>query len=178
MQRAISSQARWHVPRWQEAATHSTDQKAGGGVPLPTSDLGEESGIDPDIFDCASRRPDAEVVSLEQFAQAVAVDEVDRRGAVAGGFLLGVRGERARRDQKALVAPACHRAAEVADGAGADAAAGSLALKEDREADQPEPVDAEPVDPTVAALPGDVHAVEVSFTQEPPGEPLEGIGWH
>ena len=28
-------------------------------------DLGEESGIDPYILDCANRRPDAEVVPLE-----------------------------------------------------------------------------------------------------------------
>jgi len=74
---------------------------------LPTSDFHEDSGINPDILDCAGRRPDAEVVPLEQLAQAVAVDEVDRRGAVAGGFLLGVRSERARGDQRALVAPPC-----------------------------------------------------------------------
>ena len=139
-------------------------------------DLGEEGGIDADILDGAGRGLDAEVVPLEELAKAVAVDEVDRRGAVAGCFLLGVCGERARGDQQALVAPACHRAAEVADSARAYTAAVALALEEDREADKPEPVDAESVDPAVAALPGDVHAVEVGLTQQPLGKPLKGVG--
>src|SRR5207248_3035995 len=86
--------------------------------------------------------------------------------------------ERPRGDQQPFVAPACHRAAEVADGAGADTAAVSLALKENRKAHQPEPVDAKPVDPAVTTLSGDVHAVEVGFAQQPPGKPLESIGWH
>src|SRR5215475_5300272 len=61
---------------------------------------------------------------------------------------------------------------------GADTAAVSLALEEDRKAHEPEPVDTKPVDPAVTALPGDVHAVEVGFAQQPPGQPLESIGWH
>src|SRR5215813_8688962 len=58
---------------------------------------------------------------------------------------------------------------------GADTAAVSLALEEDRKAHEPEPVDAKPVDPAVTALPGDVHAVEVGFAQQPPGQSLESI---
>jgi len=46
-------------------------------------------------------RADAELVALEKVAQTVAVDEVDRRRAIAGGFLLGVGGERAGSDQQA-----------------------------------------------------------------------------
>ena len=48
---------------------------------------------------------------------------------------------------------------------GAYASAVALALEEDREADQPEPVNAESVDSAVAALPGDGDAVEVGLAE-------------
>src|SRR6266487_5902762 len=85
------------------------------------------------------------------------------RGTVPGCFLLGVGGEGTGGNEKALVAAACHRAAEVADSTWANAAPVALALEEDREADQPESVHAQPVDTAVTTLPGDVHAVEVGL---------------
>jgi hypothetical protein len=69
-------------------------------------DLFEEGGDDGDVLDGAGRGLDTEVVSLEEVAEPVAVDEVDGRGAVSGCFLLRIRGERARGDQQAFVAAA------------------------------------------------------------------------
>jgi hypothetical protein len=80
-----------------------------------SSDLAEERPIDGHVFDCPGSRADAEFLALEKVAQTVAVDEVDRRRAIAGGFLLCVSGERVGSDQQAFVAPACHRAAKVTD---------------------------------------------------------------
>jgi hypothetical protein len=90
-----------------------------------------------------------EVVPFEQFTEPVTVNEVDRWRTVAGRFPFSVRGERARRDQQALVASSCHRPAKVPDSARADAATVALALEEDREAEEAEPVDAEPIDPAI-----------------------------
>jgi len=64
-------------------------------------DLCEEGGIDPHILDCANRRTNAEVVPLEQLAEAIAVDEIDRR-APSRVASFCVRRERTRRNQKAL----------------------------------------------------------------------------
>jgi hypothetical protein len=55
--------------------------------------VAEERWVDGDVFDCSGHRSDAEFVLLEKLAQPVAVDEVDRRCAVAGGFFLGVGSE-------------------------------------------------------------------------------------
>ncbi len=57
---------------------------------ISQSDLSEECCIDADIFDSADSGLDAEVVALEKLAKAVAVDQIDRRGTVAGGFFLRV----------------------------------------------------------------------------------------
>ena len=55
-----------------------------------SSDLAEEGRVDGDVFDCSGYCPDAEFGLLEKLAQAVAVDEVNRRRAIAGGFFPGV----------------------------------------------------------------------------------------
>jgi hypothetical protein len=47
-------------------------------------DLAEESAVDADIFDGSCHRPDAELILLEWFAEAVAVDEVNGRGLRPG----------------------------------------------------------------------------------------------
>ena len=134
-----------------------------------SSDLAEEHPVDGDVFDCPCGRSDAEVVLLEKVAQTVAVDEVDRWRAVAGGFLLGVRGERTRGDQQAFVSASRHCAAEVADRARAYAAPVALALEEHRAADKAEPVNAKPVDATVAAFAGDVDVSTISpIDADPP----------
>ncbi len=57
------------------------------------SDFVEEGPIDGDILDCPGGCLDAEVVSLEKLTEAVAVDQVDRRDAVPGCLLLGLRSE-------------------------------------------------------------------------------------
>jgi hypothetical protein len=142
------------------------------------SDFVEEGPIDGDILDCPGSGLDAEVVFLEKLTETVAVDQVDRRGAVTGCLLLGIRSERSRSDQQAFVAPAGHRAAEIADGASADAAAIALALEENGEAHQPQPVDAESIDPAVTAFSRYLDAVKVGFAQQPLGESLEGVGLH
>jgi hypothetical protein len=66
----------------------------------------KKGAVDGDVLDCAGRGVDAEVVGFEEVAEPVAVDEVDGRGAVPGGFFLGVGGECAGGDQQALVAAA------------------------------------------------------------------------
>src|ERR1700680_132520 len=124
--------------------------------------ISEERRVDGGVFNCPGCRSDPEVIALEELTETVAVDKVDRWCAVGRCFLLGVGGGRVCGDQQAFVAAAGHRAAEVAYRAGADAAAVSLALEKDREADKPEPVDTESVDTAIAALAGDVDAVEVS----------------
>src|SRR5271166_2338648 len=55
---------------------------------------------------------------LEQIAQPVAVDQLDRRGTVPSCLRLGVTSERSRRDEQAFLAPASHRAAKVPHGPG------------------------------------------------------------
>jgi hypothetical protein len=57
------------------------------------SDLAEDPESVETSFDCSGYRPDAEFALLEKLAQAVAVDEVDRRRAIAGGVVLGVGSE-------------------------------------------------------------------------------------
>src|SRR5271165_2797609 len=129
------------------------------------SDLSEERSVNRDILDRPGRSLHTEVIPLEELAKTVAVDEVDRRSAVPGCLLLGVSRERAGSDEQSFIAPACHRAAEVAHRAGSYAAAISLALEEDREADQSQPVNAESVDAAIAALPRDTDTIEVSLAQ-------------
>jgi len=80
-------------------------------------DFSEEGSIDGDVLDGAGCCSDTEVVSLEQPAEAVTVDEVDRWGAVTGCFLLGIGCECAGSDEQALVATAGHGTAEVPDSA-------------------------------------------------------------
>ena len=53
-----------------------------------TSDFVEEGPIDGDILDCPGSCLDAEIVLLEKLTEEVAVDQVDRRGAVTGCLLL------------------------------------------------------------------------------------------
>jgi hypothetical protein len=71
--------------------------------------------VNEDVFDCPGCRPDTEVVPLEEVAQAIAVDEVDWRRTVAGGFLLRILRECAGGNEQAFVSAARHRAAEVTD---------------------------------------------------------------
>ena len=92
-----------------------------------------------------------------------------------GGLLLCIGGERASRDEQALVAATCHGATEIADGARANAAAVALALKDDRETHQAKVVDAEPIDAAVTAPAGDIHAIELSLTKQPPRESLKSV---
>ena len=101
----------------------------------PSLDLTEESAINTDVFHGSYRGENTQLILLEQPAQAVAVDQVNRRGAVPGRFLLGVCGERSGSDQKSFVATSCHGTTEVADGTWANTAAVALALEEHREAD-------------------------------------------
>src|ERR1700745_1898323 len=54
-----------------------------------SSDVGEERRVDGHIFDRTGCCSDAEVVLLEKRTKTVAVDEVDRWSAIAGGFHFG-----------------------------------------------------------------------------------------
>lgn len=56
-----------------------------------SANLTQERRVGKDVFDCPG--PDAGFVLAEKLAQTVAVDEVDRRRAIAGGFVLGVGSE-------------------------------------------------------------------------------------
>jgi hypothetical protein len=118
----------------------------------------EEGGVNGDVPDCARHCVNAEVILLQELAEPIAAYEINRRGAVACCFLFGICGEGPCGYQQALIAATGHGAAKVANSAGADIPAVSLALEEDREADQAEPIDAESIDAAVSAPAGDVHA--------------------
>src|ERR1039458_3246219 len=117
-------------------------------------ELGEEPRINRNILDLPDGAVDAELVLLEQVAELIAVDQIDGRRPVTGGLALGFGGVGAGCDQQALLAAPAHRPAEVAHGAGADAADVALALEEHGEAEQRHPVDPDAVDPAVPSFSG------------------------
>ena len=98
-------------------------------------------------------------------------------GAVASGFFLGVRGERPGGDQQAFVSSAGWRRGSHGRQL-TDAALVALALEEDGEADQAEPVDTQTVNAAVAALAGNGDAVEVGLAQQSLGKALKGVRFH
>lgn len=55
------------------------------------SDLGKEGRLDKHLLDRSNLGRDTEVVPLQQIAEAIAVNEVDWRSAVASRFLLSIR---------------------------------------------------------------------------------------
>lgn len=65
----------------------------GGSRRGKTSDISEERAVDGHVFDCARCCPDTKLVTFEKVTEPVAVDEVDRWGAVAGCFPLCIGGE-------------------------------------------------------------------------------------
>jgi len=73
----------------------------------------KEARIDSHVLLYSFAHFNAEAKLLEQVAQSVPVDQLDRRSTVAGCLCLGLAGERAGRDQQPFLAPASHRAAEV-----------------------------------------------------------------
>jgi hypothetical protein len=57
-------------------------------LPRPRLDLLEEVRRELDVFDLAHGRLHAEFVLLEEVAELIAVDQIDRRRTVAGCLLL------------------------------------------------------------------------------------------
>jgi hypothetical protein len=72
--------------RTRRTSSFATDRRL-------SSNLTEECRVDGDVFDCSGHRLDAKFVLLEKPAQTVAVDEVNRRCAIASCFFLGVASE-------------------------------------------------------------------------------------
>src|SRR6266702_5347346 len=75
--------------------------------------LVKEAMIDSNVLRYPLAYVNAEPELLEQVAQSVPVDQLNRRSTVPGCLCLGLAGERSRRDQQSFLAPASHRAAEV-----------------------------------------------------------------
>src|SRR6266511_3017847 len=112
-------------------------------------DVAEERTVDGYFFDLPDVRLYTEAMLLKKLAQSVAVDEVNRRRAIARCLLPRLCCERSGRDQQPAIAAPSHRSTEVAHGTRADAAAITLALKEHGKTDQREPVDPNPVNTAV-----------------------------
>src|SRR4029077_11999128 len=92
---------------------------------------------------------------LEEVAKSFPVDEINRRGAIPGRLPGCFGGEVAGRNEQALVASPCHRAAEIPDLVRANRSFVALALEVDGEAHKREAIDAAAVDPSVARPAGD-----------------------
>ena len=83
-------------------------------------------------------------------------------------LLLGVRGERAGRDENAFIRAPRHRAAKIADLRHRDRSLIAFALKQDAKAD--ERIDlqnAMPVNSAVAGLSGHEYLLKARFAQQP-----------
>src|SRR5690554_5425978 len=76
--------------------------------------FGEEIGHHFDFLTHDFAYPHAEPLVLEQLAQRIAVDQVDRGRPVAGGLPSRVGSERARGDDQPLIGAPLHRPAKVA----------------------------------------------------------------
>lgn len=61
-------------------------------------DVLEELTVDRNLLDLPDGRFHPQLVPLEQLAQPVSIDQIDRRGAVPGGLPLGVASEATGRD--------------------------------------------------------------------------------
>ncbi len=107
------------------ADTLRTLQYAGSRV--LTSYLREPVGLEGDLLDHLRRHAQLQV--LQQFAQLLAVNQVDCRCAVSRGLLLGVGRVRSGGQEQAFVRAANHRPAEVPDIFRADIALPLLALE-------------------------------------------------
>lgn len=71
-----------------------------------------------DVLDHSLGGGDTEGQFLQEIAEAIAVDEVNGRRAVASSFLPGIASEGARGDKQTLITPACHssRKSRTAEG--------------------------------------------------------------
>ncbi len=141
-------------------------------------DAGEEGSVDDHVLLLSDLGGDSEGVPLEQKAQVLSVDKVDRGSPVPGGLLLGLAGESAGGDEQALVSSPGHRATEVADLLRSDAALVALALEEDLKGDQRQAVDADAVDPAFTRAAGDGHGDEVGLAEQALSQSFERVGGH
>ena len=94
----------------------------------------EEGLVDGDVLDGPLLDSNPDFILAEQFAQFVAINQVDRRCAISNRFRLGCACEGSRRDQNALVSSARHGAAEVPNGSGRHTSRVALALEIGRKA--------------------------------------------
>src|SRR5262249_25718610 len=137
--------------------------------------LVEEPGIDSHVLLYPLPHFDTEAEFLEQVAQSVPVDQLDRRGAIPGCLHLGLAGERSRRDQQPFLAPASHRAAEVPYDTGGNGPLVPLALEVDRKRHQRQTVGARAIDAAIAALARNSDVHEPGFAEDALGQALKAI---
>src|SRR5260221_1023954 len=119
-----------------------------------TSNLGEPHGIYHRPLDGLDL--DTELQLFEQVAKKLAVDQINGRRAVAGGFSHRVVAECSCCDDEAFVTPAHHCSTEVPDRARANRALVSLALKHYLERKEVHPKDAKPINAAIARSAGNL----------------------